>query len=130
MRAERRPNGGSRRNTPGADCTSRPARHQYVFRGLLRCGLCGRAMHAMSDHDRLYYRCRGDDAPDRCPAPMIREDQLLPAVEEIFERLDGYRPDGFADAVAEQSRTRHNPDAAAQVDLTLERLGKRFMWGH
>jgi hypothetical protein len=24
----------------------------------------------------------------------------------------------------------HNPDAVAQVELTLERLGKRFMWGH
>src|SRR5439155_2922200 len=106
------------------------AKREYVFRGLLKCGLCGRQLHVKSDRPRVYYRCRGEDAPDRCTAPMIREDALLPWADELFRRLDGYQPDGFTDAVAAQSRERPSPDALAQVDLTLDRLGKRFMWGH
>ncbi len=106
------------------------SKREYVFRGLLKCGLCGRPLHVKSDRPRVYYRCRGEDAPDTCPAPFVREDALLPWAEDLFRRLDGYQPDGFAEAVALHDHAQSSPDALAQVDLTLDRLGKRFMWGH
>jgi Recombinase zinc beta ribbon domain len=99
-------------------------------RGLLRCEHCGRPLHVQRYGEKVYYRCRGEDAPDRCQAPMIREDQLIPWADDLFHRLDAHRPDGFAEAVAGQGKAPHNPGAVAQVELTLERLGKRFMWGH
>ena len=32
--------------------------HPYLFRGLLRCGLCGRRMAGSLNHGRAYYRCK------------------------------------------------------------------------
>jgi hypothetical protein len=46
-------------------------------------------------------------------------------------RLDTYRPEGFAQAVAAANEHRTTaPGALAQVQSTIDRLGKRFEWGH
>lgn len=42
-------------------------RRHYTFQALLRC-VCGRYMNAHTTKGHIYYRCRGGDAPDRCPA--------------------------------------------------------------
>lgn len=39
-------------------------RRQYTFQDLLRC-ICGRRLAAQTTKGRVYYRCRGADAPDR-----------------------------------------------------------------
>lgn len=36
----------------------RRSRHSYLFRGLLRCGVCGRVMDGSVNHGRIYYRCK------------------------------------------------------------------------
>ncbi|WP_097319155.1 recombinase family protein [Paractinoplanes atraurantiacus] len=36
----------------------RRSRHAYLFRGLLRCGLCERVMEGSVNHGRIYYRCK------------------------------------------------------------------------
>ncbi|GID32905.1 recombinase family protein [Paractinoplanes brasiliensis] len=36
----------------------RRSRHAYLFRGLLRCGLCDRVMEGSVNHGRIYYRCK------------------------------------------------------------------------
>jgi hypothetical protein len=43
--------GGDSGNAP------RRSRRAYLFRGLLRCGVCGRRMEGSFNHGRLYYRC-------------------------------------------------------------------------
>src|SRR6266849_6575645 len=110
------------------------ATHNEMILAFLRAEADGhRHRHAFAKLEsptRVYYRCRGDDAPDRCAAPGLREEALLPWATDLFKRLDAHRPDGFAEAVASQAKGAHNPGAVAQVELTLNRLGKRFMWGH
>ncbi len=104
----------------------------YAFRGLLRCARCGRRMHAQHMSGHNYFDCRNSDAVPPCPG-KLREDRLFPWVERLFEALDAYRPAELADAVVERGRQpdpHQSPDALAQIDATLARLGKRFEWGH
>jgi DNA invertase Pin-like site-specific DNA recombinase len=110
----------------------RPRLHaprEFTFAGLLVCADCGRRLRANSDHERTYYRCRGVDAPDRCTPKWARERDLLPWADELFRRLDAYRPASYAAAVEAGSEA-PKPDALEQVERTIERVAKRFEWGH
>lgn len=120
----------AKRGRRGLKASSQPGR-EYAFRGLMVCGSCGRRMAIHNDHDRTYYRCRGVDAPDRCQGPWSREEKLLAWGEELFCRLDAFRRSDFAERVtAEADLKPPGPGALAQVEATLERLGKRYEWGH
>lgn len=120
----------SKHGRRGLKASSTPGR-EYVFRGLIVCANCGRRMHIHTDHGRTYYRCRGVDAPDRCQGAWAREERLLGWGDELFGRLDAYRGSDFAQRVAAAADVKaHGPGALAQVEATLERLGKRFEWGH
>ncbi len=75
---------------------------------------------------------RGDGRHQSCRA-LVRESALLPWAEELFEALDDLQPDEFADEVQRQlesGRAVRSPGAVTQLDATLERLAKRFEWGH
>jgi DNA invertase Pin-like site-specific DNA recombinase len=104
---------------------------QYAFGGLLRCA-CGRKMHSQADGPRLYYRCPGTDAAEAC-RHLVREDRLLPWAEDVIRRLDALESDsqlraGVAELVG--AALPQGADAMAQVDATIDRLGKRYEWGH
>ena len=119
----------SKRGRPGLK-TKGPGR-EYAFRGLMVCGNCGRRMHVHTDHRRTYYRCRGTDAPDRCPGAWAREVNLFAWGDELFGHLDAYRRSDFAQQVAGAlDASQQGPGALVQVEATIERLGKRFDWGH
>ena len=47
-------------------------RHNHLFRGLFRCGLCNRPMSPELQKARVYYRCQGP----KCPTKTVREDAL------------------------------------------------------
>ncbi|HKT82785.1 MAG TPA: recombinase family protein, partial [Solirubrobacterales bacterium] len=105
---------------------------QYAFQGLLRCARCGRRMHAHTIKERAYYNCRSNDQVEPC-RKGVREDALLLWAERLLAVLDSYRPVAVETAVAARlAKGKPQPaqDAIAQIDLTVERLGKRFEWGH
>jgi DNA invertase Pin-like site-specific DNA recombinase len=104
----------------------------YAFQGLLRCAKCGRRMHCHPMKGRAYYHCRSNDAANPC-RKLVREDALLPWAEGLLRVLDAYRPADLERSVAEQlaaRQSRLNPSAIAQLEGSIERLGKRFEWGH
>jgi DNA invertase Pin-like site-specific DNA recombinase len=104
----------------------------YAFQGLLRCAKCGRRMHCHPMKGRAYYHCRSNDAANPC-RKMVREDALLPWAEGLLRVLDAYRPADLESAVADrlaERQSRSAPSAIAQLDGSIERLGKRFEWGH
>ncbi len=80
---------GSRTDT-GAN--SHPATQRtYLYRGLLRCGLCGRRLQGTYQAGHVYYKCKGPrDAagkatqPDHPGAVCVREDALTPAVANLI----------------------------------------------
>ncbi len=103
----------------------------YVFAKLLRC-VCGRKLHANTIKGTAYYRCPGTDASDPCRA-LVREAVLLPWAQELFEALDELQPAEFGDEVQRQAEAGapvRSPGALAQLEATLERLERLFLWGH
>ena len=119
----------AKRGRPGLKAKG-PGR-EYAFRGLIVCSNCGRRMHIHTDRGRTYYRCRGVEAPDRCQGSWAREEKLIGWGDELFGRLDAYRRSDFAQQVAAAADVKpQGPGALAQVEATIERLGKRFEWGH
>jgi Recombinase zinc beta ribbon domain len=116
-----------RRNARVGRSSARPS---YVFSGLLICAACGRPVRASKTYGVGYYGCRRDVADDaRCPGSRktAREDRLLPWASALFERLESTQLHDFADAVKTSgSRPRQSPEALAQRDSTVERLGFRY----
>jgi site-specific DNA recombinase len=66
---------------------TRNAKHQYLLRGLVRCGICGRGYVGTTgwiakNVDGLWYRCNGAVssreviAGQRCPSKAVRADRL------------------------------------------------------
>jgi site-specific DNA recombinase len=59
-------------------------RHEYLLRGLVRCGLCGRKMNGLTRKGYSYYRCRGKEVEEgmegeggeRCPSRWVRASSL------------------------------------------------------
>jgi DNA invertase Pin-like site-specific DNA recombinase len=120
------------RNRRGGGWTLNRAR-DYVFQGILRCAVCGRPMRAKTNYSAFYYACRNDVAlTEQCPGARssVREERLLPWAERLFEYLDALTPAGFREAVKGSGRIPQSPDALPQIDGTLERQRKLFLWGH
>jgi DNA invertase Pin-like site-specific DNA recombinase len=120
------------RNRRGGGWTLNRAR-DYVFQGILRCAVCGRRMRAKTNYSSFYYACRNDVAlTEQCPGARasVREKRLLPWAERLFERLDALTPDGFREAVKGSGRIPQSPEAVPQIDGTLDRQRKLYLWGH
>lgn len=58
-------------------------RHDHLFQGLFRCGLCGKLMVPEMQKGHVYYRCK----PRLCPTKTIREEVLEDAIISELERL-------------------------------------------
>ena len=52
-------------------------RHDHIYRGLFRCGLCDGPMVPELQKGRCYYRCKHRD----CPTKTLREDRLALGIE-------------------------------------------------
>ncbi len=55
-------------------------RHNHLFRGLFRCGQCGRSMIPERQKGHVYYRCQFPGCPGNC----VREECLGAAVEQVL----------------------------------------------
>jgi site-specific DNA recombinase len=64
----------------------------YLFRGLLRCGLCGRMMTGNPNHGRNYYRCQASrdyvhqHGIDHPPVLYLREDAIADPVDVFLHQ--------------------------------------------
>ncbi|WP_298975668.1 recombinase family protein [uncultured Roseobacter sp.] len=58
-------------------------RHNHLYRGLFKCGGCGRSMIPERQKGHVYYRCQTKE----CPKNTIREDRLEDAILAAYQRL-------------------------------------------
>lgn len=59
-------------------------RHNHIYRGLFRCGLCDGPMSPELQKGRVYYRCQRRE----CLTKTVREDQILKTVADHLKRLE------------------------------------------
>lgn len=57
--------------------------HNYLFRGMIRCGICKRIMSGELQKGRVYYRCQIRD----CPTKSIREDNAERRMMGILKQI-------------------------------------------
>ncbi|WP_256372963.1 recombinase family protein [Pseudoruegeria sp. HB172150] len=58
-------------------------RHNHLFQGLFRCGLCEGPMCPERQKGRVYYRCQRSS----CPTTTVREDRLEDTIRHHLSRL-------------------------------------------
>ncbi|NEK24203.1 recombinase family protein [Sulfitobacter sp. JBTF-M27] len=61
-------------------CGPKITRHNHLFQGLFRCGLCNAPMSPELQKGRVYYRCQRPD----CATKTVREDVLD---DEVYQKL-------------------------------------------
>jgi DNA invertase Pin-like site-specific DNA recombinase len=59
-------------------------RHNHLFQGLFRCGLCGKPMVPEMQKGHVYYRCKRRS----CPTKTVREEVLDSAVRAELAQLE------------------------------------------
>ncbi|OJF10745.1 recombinase family protein [Couchioplanes caeruleus] len=102
----------------------RRSRHPYLFRGLLRCALCGRVMAGSVNHGRIYYRCKASRDYVRQheiahpPVLYVRQESITDPVDRFLsEELGQARlPDTLrriADASHRAALAEHQKDDEA-----------------
>ncbi len=103
-----------------AERNERPTKRTYLFRGRIRCAVCGRKMEASPRAHGMYYRCPARTlAPgspvleSHPPAVYLREDLIKEAVNGWIGRLfDRSNLDG---TVAALVASQDSPEAAGTV---------------
>ena len=58
-------------------------RHNHLFQGIFRCGLCAKPMVPEMQKGLVYYRCK----PKACPTKTVREDALEAAIVQELKQL-------------------------------------------
>jgi DNA invertase Pin-like site-specific DNA recombinase len=116
MRARR---GSGRRDQASRERTAIRPRRTYLFRGIIRCAICGRKMPGATRKDRTYYHCEvrslvpGSEVSRQHPPNIyLRESRMAPKVNAWISRL--FEPkhiDGTIAAMVKAS----DPDAQART---------------
>ncbi len=63
----------------------RKAKHRFIFRGVMKCGECGRMITAEIHKDYIYYRCT--KRYTTCSQKYIREEALAKQIRGIFQKV-------------------------------------------
>ncbi len=110
------------------ELAGRPSR-QYLLRGLVRCGKCGRRMHGDANHGGPLYRCAGRDSlrPGTPCAARISARRLDTAVWTEVTQLF-LKPAQLRAIIAQHRATLNDPDQRekiADVRRQIERLRGR-----
>jgi DNA invertase Pin-like site-specific DNA recombinase len=102
----------------------------YAFGRLLTCVQCGAVMRVTTTRGHAYYHCRRD-VVQRCGSRPVREDVLNAWAAALFEAMEAIQPPDLQSAVAAARSRRSRPAGSVeQVEASLERLEKLFVWGH
>ena len=64
-------------------CGPKTTKHNHLFRGLFRCGLCNRPMSPELQKGSVYYRCQGQN----CATKTVREDVLDAHITTALKRF-------------------------------------------
>ena len=109
---------------------ARSARNQYLLRGLIKCGLCGRtyvgvAANRPNGKRESYYRCNGAHSPSiyaeggRCQSKSVRGDRLE---EQVWSDVEAFLRN--PEPVLEQLHARLETDAqgSGQIRAQVTRL--------
>jgi site-specific DNA recombinase len=102
--------------------SSRNAKHEYLLRGLVRCGGCGATYVGDPGHGVFYYRCY-----QRCKRfPTIRESLLDAAVWEAIEAVI-LKPSVIKEQLVRRYDQQHTSaekvhSEAAEIEHTLEQI--------
>ncbi len=62
-------------------CVTGKSKHDYLFRRLFKCALCGNGMIAEKQKGHVYYRCHTKG----CAAKCLREDQISESVSAFYD---------------------------------------------
>ncbi|MGC9417824.1 MAG: recombinase family protein [Rhodovulum sp.] len=101
-------------------CGPKVTRHNHLFQGLFRCGLCQRPMSPERQKGRVYYRCQDPV----CPTKTIREDVLERAIKDQLRALSLSETDAahlereFAKDLAEYRKD----DRRTSIELRIAQL--------
>jgi site-specific DNA recombinase len=74
-------------------------KHNHLYQGFWRCGLCGGPMVGEKQKQFIYYRC----PKAGCPTKTVREEQLTAAIEECLQQAELTEQDTI-EALAEIER--------------------------
>jgi DNA invertase Pin-like site-specific DNA recombinase len=107
-----------------------PGFRAYAFVGLLRCAHCGGRLYGHFMNGRAYYHCRSTGTTLGC-GRGVREDALLPWGRSLMEWLETAtdRAEIVRTAADLADMPSRPPEALAQLEASLERVGQRFEWG-
>jgi site-specific DNA recombinase len=136
VQARARANERSRQSVPAT--VARPtAKRDYLYRGLLRCGICGLRMWGNHRRNSTYYSCqpshqRSKDIPaDHPPHVYLNEqrlnDALLPFLASALfgpERTGYWRT--CLDAAAEPERAAPAKERAEEIEAEIADLERRL----
>ncbi|MDA8360266.1 MAG: recombinase family protein, partial [Actinomycetota bacterium] len=136
VQARARANERSRQSVPAT--VARPtAKRDYLYRGLLRCGICGLRMWGNHRRSSTYYSCqpshqRSKDIPaDHPPHVYLNEERLNAALLPFLatalfgpERTDYWRH--ALDATAEPERTAPARERASEIEAEIADLERRI----
>jgi site-specific DNA recombinase len=106
----------------------RTVRHNFTFRKLVRCKLCGHTLIGELQKKHVYYRCQKSS----CPTTTVREEAVDAAVApqvarlildpEELEYVRGWVEDARANEQTKCEQELHN--ARLQIDSIRSRLGR------
>ena len=136
VQARARANERSRQGVP-ATTPRASAKTNYLYRGLLRCGICGLRMWGNHRRNTTYYSCqpshqRSKDIPVGHPPHVYLNEQrlndaLLPFLATALfgpERTDYWRH--ALDAAAEPERTAPGRERAFEIEAEIADLERRL----
>lgn len=101
-------------------------KHNHLFRGLFRCGLCGNPMSPEKQKGRVYYRCHERD----CKTKTIREDLLENHIFGTLKKLElsNVNAEKLARKWNEQLHNLQQKDIKKslilQIDATRQAMGR------
>jgi site-specific DNA recombinase len=90
-------------------------KHNHLYRGLFRCGLCDAPMTAERQKGVIYYRCH----TPACATKTVREDDITRQVETAFASLQWTDDDARAIEAACTDMINHDVRSEMQRSLDL-----------
>ena len=103
-------------------------RRDYVLRGLVHCGLCGRKMQAQHNRDRAFYRCRYAQEyalANHVNHPLnvyVKEADVLPALDAWIAKI--FAPHRIDDTIRQLTASQNSPDAPVPNNAADEQHGR------
>ena len=103
------------------------SKHDYLYRGIFKCSLCGSAMTAEKQKSWVYYRCHKKG----CPTKTVREDHITEYLKTLLQGI--WADDVFWKEVGQQLIAWHKKRPATpnlycsitmQLKTTQARLNK------